>query len=98
MQSDFQALFLASVAATSASGDAHYDGHARRRAAWPYSFGGFSRVVSDGLGDGHDMFGELEEPWEHPARPHAREAQGGNSIDIWNLGCKIGKGNNSIHD
>ena len=38
-------------------------------------------MVSDGLGDGRDMFGELEEPWEHPARPHAREAQAGNSID-----------------
>ena len=79
------------AASQASSGDAHYDGHARRRAAWPYSFGGFSRVVSDGLGDGRDMFGELEEPWEHPAQPHAREAQGGNSIDIGNLGCKLGK-------
>ena len=72
----FQALLLASAAASSASGDAYY-GHSRRRAAWPYSFGGFSKVISDGLGDGRDFYADSEEAWEHPARPRAREAQFG---------------------
>ena len=77
IESEFQAIILASAAATvAASGDAYY-GHSRRRAAWPYSFGGFSRVVSDGLGDGRDFYSDSEEAWAPPSRPHAREAQFG---------------------
>ena len=56
-----------------ASGDAYY-GHSRRRAAWPYSFGGFSKVVSDGLGD---FYADSEEAWAPRSLPHAREAQFG---------------------
>ena len=65
------------MAASSASGDAYYDGHSRRRAAWPYSFGGFSKVVSDGLGDGRDFYADSQEAWAPPSHPRAREAQFG---------------------